>query len=242
MQFSYLRLLLALPAIFFCHMSVAGVSVDTTRVVYDAAANVAGKRVGITSNSDSDPAFLVKTLVTSDPEGTKGQPFFHVSPSLFRLEPGSTSQVRVLKKAHGLATDKESVFYLRFIAMPSGDGATDSDRPAIGGALQVATGQVIKLFYRPDNLSVTQKQAMGMLTFRAMSDGLELSNPTPYYITLQKIKLDDRALKFKMGEGSSMVAPYSKTIYPNTSPKGRKISWVAINDFGGAEEFNGFVR
>ncbi|MCP6514158.1 fimbria/pilus periplasmic chaperone, partial [Klebsiella pneumoniae] len=48
-------------------------------------------------------------------EGNNVQTPFITTPSLFRLEPGSTNQVLVVKKpgADGLAKDRESLFYFR---------------------------------------------------------------------------------------------------------------------------------
>ncbi|OAT14611.1 hypothetical protein M983_3272 [Proteus myxofaciens ATCC 19692] len=38
-----------------------------------------------------------------------------------------------------------------------------------------------------------------------------------------------------------MLAPFSKMTYPTTAITG-KVMWKAINDYGGAETFNGTIK
>ncbi|MEI4920348.1 fimbria/pilus periplasmic chaperone, partial [Klebsiella pneumoniae] len=86
--------------------------------------------------------------------------------------------------ADGLATDRESLFYFRSVAMPAGEKQSASPSSVVGGSLQVSTATVVKLFYRPGGLALPQQQAMGMLQFSSTGQGLRVTNPTPYYITL----------------------------------------------------------
>ncbi|WP_159175192.1 molecular chaperone, partial [Klebsiella pneumoniae] len=105
----------------------------------------------------------VRAQVSRDIEGNNVQTPFITTPSLFRLEPGSTNQVLVVKKpgADGLATDRESLFYFRSVAMPAGEKQSASPSSVVGGSLQVSTATVVKLFYRPGGLALPQQQAMG---------------------------------------------------------------------------------
>lgn len=101
--------------------SVAGIAIDSTRIIFQAADDTTGKSVGITSSSGSLTPYLIKAQILKTPAGEQADTPFLVTPSLFRLEPGSTNQVRIMKKNTALPQDKESVFYLRAIATPAGE-------------------------------------------------------------------------------------------------------------------------
>ncbi|AHG21731.1 fimbrial chaperone protein [Chania multitudinisentens RB-25] len=221
--------------------AMAGISADATRVIFQANDEAKGKSIGLTSSTSSLSPYLVKTQVTQDVQGQQTQVPFVTTPSLFRLEPGSTNQVLMMKTPGSLPQDRESLFYFRAVAMPAGAASTTSPAPAVAGTLQVATATVIKLFYRPGGLAMPQPQAMSKLQFSAEKQGVKVSNPTPYYITLNRLSIGNTPVKLRVEDGSSMIAPYSHALYPGTPRQGR-VEWTAINDYGGMEAFNGTVQ
>ncbi|HHR6227729.1 TPA: fimbrial biogenesis chaperone, partial [Providencia alcalifaciens] len=87
--------------------SLAGVAIDATRIIFSASDNTTGKSVGITSSSQSATPYLIKAQILQTPYGDNGETPFVVTPSLFRLEPGSTNQVRIMKKNGALPQNKE---------------------------------------------------------------------------------------------------------------------------------------
>ncbi|CAI1547332.1 fimbrial biogenesis chaperone [Serratia fonticola] len=224
-----------------CAPAMAGISVDNSRIIFQASDDAKGKSTGITSSASSSSPFLVRTQVTKDAHGQQIQTPFVTTPSLLRLDPGNTNQVLIMKTPSNLPKDRESLFYLRVVAMPAGTAESDTTSSAVAGSLQVATGQVVKLFYRPDNLPMVQKEAMGKLQFSSSPQGLAVSNPTPYYISLSRVTVGGKEVKLKIGEGSSMLAPFGSAVWPGAPRQGR-VEWSAINDFGGAEVFHGSVR
>ncbi|MTB66952.1 fimbria/pilus periplasmic chaperone [Providencia sp. wls1943] len=72
--------------------SLAGVAIDTTRIIFSASDNSTGKSVGVTSSSQSATPYLIKAQILQTPYGDNGETPFVVTPSLFRLEPSSTNQ------------------------------------------------------------------------------------------------------------------------------------------------------
>ncbi|WP_127959447.1 molecular chaperone [Serratia microhaemolytica] len=221
--------------------ALAGISIDNSRVVFHAANDGRGQGVGVSSAASSPQPYLVKTQVTRDLQGTDTKTPFVVTPSLFRLEPGSTNQVLVMKKAGNLPQDRESLFYFRSVAMPAGNRQSPNEVPAVGGTLKVATAAVVKLFYRPAGFSIPQRKAMGMLQFSATNQGLKVTNPTPYYITLSTLQIAGTSVEMNVAKGETMIAPFSNQIYAK-APRQGKVVWKAINDFGAVEVFNGSVR
>ncbi|MDA5494136.1 molecular chaperone [Yersinia intermedia] len=223
--------------------AMAGISIDSSRVIFQASDDARGQSVGVTSAVSSSSPYLVKTQVVRDVRGQDMQTPFVTTPSLFRLEPGSTNQVLIVKKTGvgGLPQDRESVFYFRSIAMPSGEQQAATQLPVVGGALQVATATVVKLFYRPSGLPLSQQQAMSMLQFSAAGLGLKVTNPTPYYITLASLQVGGISVSLNAAAGNTLIAPFGSQLYSRASHQG-KVEWKAINDYGGAEVFHGSVR
>ncbi|EFE51209.1 hypothetical protein PROVRETT_10136 [Providencia rettgeri DSM 1131] len=81
------------------------------------------------------------------------------------------------------------------MAMPSSSPLSDinSDKAA---TLKVAVGNIIDLFYRPDNLPMSKQNAMEKLTFKALPAGeIQVKNPTPYYLPLASLRIDQQPIK-----------------------------------------------
>ncbi|CAI1241728.1 fimbrial biogenesis chaperone [Serratia fonticola] len=230
--------LLSLP----CANAVAGISLDSSRLVFSASDMGNGLSIGVSSSAQSSTPYLVKAQVLRDVRGHQTDTPFSVTPSLFRLEPGSTNQLRILKTGNqALAKDKESLFYLRVIALPAGQGSELSPKTEVGGALTVSTGSVIKLFYRPMGLSRTQQQAMAGLQFTQQGNTLHVANPSPYYVTLTSLTVGGKAVAVSARQQNTMIAPFSQMTYPSPGTAGN-VSWQAISDFGGTEKFNGKLQ
>ncbi|WP_446917648.1 fimbrial biogenesis chaperone [Klebsiella pneumoniae] len=221
----------------------AGISIDSSRIIFQSSDDARGRSVGVTSSVSSVAPYLVRAQVSRDIEGNNVQTPFITTPSLFRLEPGSTNQVLVVKKpgADGLAKDRESLFYFRTVAMPAGEKQSASPSSVVGGSLQVSTATVVKLFYRPGGLALPQQQAMGMLQFSSTGQGLRVTNPTPYYITLADLKVAGVRVPLSAVAGNTMIAPFGAQLYARAPHQGR-VEWKAINDYGGTEVFHGSVR
>lgn len=222
--------------------STAGVSLTATRlIVSDSGGGEASGSIGLQSTASSTRPYLVKSQVSRDIEGKDTQVPFVVSPVLFRLDPGNTNQVRVMKKGGSLPSDKESLFYLRVAALPASPSTSQTEFAAPEGALNVATGNIIKLFYRPERLPVTQKEAMGQLKFTAASNRLKVTNPTPYYITLSNLTVNGKPVNIRKTREQNMIAPYGSTLFADAPVTGN-VLWQAINDYGGRENFHGSVQ
>lgn len=221
--------------------TMAGISADATRIIFLASDAARGKSIGLTSSAASPSPYLVKTQVTRDMQGQAALVSFVTTPSLFRLEPDSTHQVLLMKPPGDLPQNRESLFYFRAVAMPAGPDGTFSPNSAVSGSLRVAAATVIKLFYRPDGLTMPQWQAMGKLQFSAGRQGLKVTNPTPYYITLNSLRVNNTPVTLRVEDGSSMISPYASTHY-RVAPHQGAVVWEAINDYGATEVFHGTVQ
>jgi P pilus assembly chaperone PapD len=221
---------------------VAGISLNSTRIVFSSADDTKGQSIGVSSSTSSTTPYLVKAQVLGDVRGNQMETPFSVTPSLFRLEPGATNQLRIVKTGStALAKDKESLFYLRVMALPAGKGNESEGKTELGGAITVSTGSVIKLFYRPSGLSTTQQQAMAALQFSKQGQSLRVNNPSPYYVTLTSLHVGGKAVSLSSRQQNTMIAPFGQMLYTGANTGGQ-VTWQAINDFGGTEKFNGTIQ
>lgn len=228
-------------ALFVPFSVFAGISLDATRLVFHGNKSQRGAGIGVTSSASSASPYLVKARVVTTPDGGNTDTPFVVSPSLFRLEPGTTNQLLIMLRRGGLPQDRESVYYLQVIAQAAGKN-NEADKPqALGGAVILSSNTVIKLFYRPAGLSVSPQKAMADLQFSRKGQQLYAYNPSPYFITLSSLNAGGQTVPLSAAKQNAMLAPFSGQMYAVSTPAG-KVTWKAINDYGGTEVFRGELR
>lgn len=225
----------------FSISAIAGISLDATRIIFLSSDERKGQSIGVTSSAESLSPYLIKAQVLKDIQGHSADVPFVVTPSLFRLEQGKTNQIRILKTSGTLPQDRESVFYLRVMAMPAGEKGITTEPTKVEGALTVSTGSIIKLFYRPTSLSMTHQQAMQSLQFSHQGQKLKVTNLSPYFITLSSLKIGNQSVPLSVQKQNTLIAPFSSQTYMTKAVTGQ-VSWQAINDYGGTEVFHGVIQ
>ncbi|MBS9435762.1 molecular chaperone [Photorhabdus noenieputensis] len=214
-----------------------GVSIDTTRIIYQTDSHAASTSV---RNSSKKAAYLMQVAVSADPERKKAAPFV-VTPPLFRLEPDTQNQVRIIKTGQALPADRESLFWFTAQAIPLSPEIDNPSRQQVTGGIQIAMANTIKLMYRPHGLSVAPEQGFGSLRFKPTAEGITVTNPSPYYITFTSLKVGGQELMTKQ-QKENMVSPFSALSFPL---KGvhypAKVSWTVINDLGGSSSYKGEI-
>ena len=238
LKWPYVTRMIALITVIWAGVSYAegGLSLSQTRVIFDAKA----KSAKVTLNNQSDRVYLVNSRVLPTPDAnsqtSEAMPFM-VTPPLFRLEKASRNTVLIAKNdTSKLPTDRESVFYLSFLAIPAVKNNNESELEEGMTTTQVSFGvrTVIKLFYRPSDLAIPAAAAPERLTFAQQSALLTVNNPTPYYVTLAQLTLDGRVVNVR--EQGAMIAPFSQKTYVVNGAIANKIEWSVITEFGGVSE------
>ncbi|WP_196061647.1 MULTISPECIES: molecular chaperone [unclassified Serratia (in: enterobacteria)] len=209
---------LILALLFTAHMSQAGVIVGGTRLIYDGNK----KESSLSVSNPDQKAYLVQTWVEST-DGVEKAPFI-VTPPLFRLDAGQENLLRVVRAGGNLPEDKESLFWMNIKAIPSAE--KESDR----NTLQIAIKTRMKLIYRPHGLKGAPDNMADKLTWQRSGNELRVTNPTPYYMNFQKVKVAGKDVK-----EATLVAPGTTARFalPAGVSSG-SVSWTIINDFGGA--------
>lgn len=222
--------------------AVAGISLDSTRIIFPEAGSRQGQSIGIISSPDSPAPYLVKAQVLMNISDASTASPFSVTPSIFRLEQGTTNRVRILKTGREpLARDRESLFYFRTLSIPAGKRGENLSTYRLEGAVTVSTGNVIKLFYRPTGLATTPQQAMSALRFTRQDGTLRVSNASPYFVTLNALAVGENAVALSLTQQTTMIPPFGTMNYVS-SGTARKVTWQTINDDGGVETFHGAIQ
>ncbi|HEN3479995.1 TPA: molecular chaperone [Yersinia enterocolitica] len=125
-----------------------------------------------------------------------------MTPPITRINQKESIQLRINKllDADLLPNDRESVFSVNVM------GILTEDKYQNGGSIKIAVNTRIKLFYRPEKIN-DKKRVSNLfkdLKIKRFNGGIEVENPTPYFATLDKIKVNGRLIK----DGDYMVSPF----------------------------------
>lgn len=197
-------------------LSIESVVLEKTRVIY----NEGEKRTDVgMENKSSRNSYLVQTWIEDDAHHIAKE--FIATPPLHVSRPGMLKSVEIWMVNNNLPSDRESLYYLYEKAIPSLDKKTEHK------GLSVATGNRIKLIFRPSNLKSNVNDAPGTLFFKRNGHDILVQNPSPYYITAIKVNLSGVNLE------DFMIAPKSTASIKNKlKAKGDKIVYNIIDDSG----------
>ena len=154
---------------------------------------------------------------------------FILTPALTPIGPQKGQMIRILlKKVDTLSQDRESIFWLNVLDIPSSLKDDNQNK------LNISIRSRIKLFYRPDTLKITQKEAFNKLElhYSNQTKTLIINNPTPYFISFYSISYNPRH-ENQIDNSAHMIAPYSNLIlHPQISFKLNEIKYGVIDDYG----------
>ncbi|MXP58524.1 molecular chaperone [Pantoea sp. Taur] len=202
----------------FIQQTHASVVLGGTRVIFDATKKEVSTRV---YNNDDKAVFLVQSWV-EDKHGQKGDKVpFMVTPPLFRLAGGQENMLRIVHTSNTLPQDKESLYWLSVKAIPS-TVKTDENR------INISIKTRIKLIYRPTNLAGNAADAYKEIKFSRVGNELQANNPTPYYISMQRVSVGGQEIKEAM-----MLEPGETQRWKIPQGVPAQVEWNSINDFGG---------
>ncbi|MGE4745924.1 fimbrial biogenesis chaperone [Yersinia enterocolitica] len=201
--------------------NVGGISLSQTRMVFLAT----DKAQTLTVKNSDNQTYLIQSRVQRNLDDTASAPFV-ITPPLFPLRADNRQLLRILPQdTAGLPTERESLFYLSVVGIPA-----QTEQNSASNQVSMGLRFMIKLFYRPTGLAVSQDAAACGLEFNATAQGVRVNNPTPYYQTLGQLVLNHTTID--LDNQPSMVAPMSTATYSVSAPV-TQAKWQTINDFGG---------
>ncbi|EPK7358124.1 molecular chaperone [Kluyvera intermedia] len=196
----------------------AGVVIDGTRFIFAADK----PSISFTLNNTAAQRYLVLTKVLNDQGKSASQVPFTTTPPLFSLPPGHSNIVRIMRTGGDLPADRESLFWLSVASIPEIEGKPSTN------SLQVAIRSRMKVFFRPTGLKGRAEDAYTQLRWEKAGTGLQVSNPTPYYVTLFQLRINGNALS-----NAGMVAPFAtRTVSGCPAAQACALEWQTINDYG----------
>ncbi|WP_447873234.1 fimbria/pilus periplasmic chaperone [Serratia fonticola] len=220
---------LAVVALFSTH-SLASIVINGTRVIYPSDQKEVSVRLDNTGNS---PVLIQSWLDTGDinakPAAIK-VPFI-LSPPINRVEGGKGQTLRISYSGGSLPMDKESVFWLNVLEVPTKKQAKSDEN-----YLQMAFRSRIKVFYRPAGLAGNANDAAQAVTWSVKGSSLQAFNPTPYYVSFVSLTVNGKKIE---GE---MVAPRSALTLAIPANKGNTVSGEFVNDYGAINSFNAEIK
>ena len=194
-----------------------GIGLGTTRVIYPLGAAQTSLSI---RNSESNERYLINSWV-ENASGVKDKRFV-ITPPLFVSEAKSENSLRIMYVGEPLSDKKETLFWVNVKAIPS----VDKSKLAGRNVLQFAILSRIKLFVRPQNLSMLPEEARQHLSFSRQGNKLKITNDSPYYQTLVNIKLGASKLP------ATMVAPGGFESMALPAGAHGNINFQTVNDYG----------
>lgn len=204
----------------------AAIALDRTRVIYNGT--VKSMTVNI-ENKNKNLPYLAQSWL-EDVDGNKITSPVTALPPIQRVEPGAKSQIKlqgIQPALHSLPQDRESLYYFNVREIPP-----KSNKP---NTLQLALQTRVKLFYRPEAITVnsSDKPFQEKITLNKSGRGYMINNPTPYYITIINAAKSASA-PVKESFKPVMVAPKSQSpLGVSEAEVGSAPVLTYINDFGG---------
>lgn len=211
----------------------AALNLTRTRLVYQG-----GEASLLVRNDGTEPSLLQAWVDGGDEQQGPAEastPFL-VEPPMMRLGPQKGQSLRILG-AEDLALlprDRESLFWLNVLGLPPKASISQA-------SVQLAYRTRIKLFYRPPGLQGSAAEAVTRLRWQVQGQGLSVSNPSPFYISLSEVLLDAGGHRLDWQQ-AALIPPYGMLKIPlhivkTTAIRGRA-RWI---DDDGTYHEQGFV-
>ncbi|QGH60612.1 fimbria/pilus periplasmic chaperone [Serratia proteamaculans] len=191
-----------------------GVALGSTRVVYPAKDKQTSLSV---LNTDENTLYLLQSWL-EDADSKKSAALV-ITPPLVVIKPKQENTLRIFSTGAALPVDRESLFWINVKAVPS------VNKNEQRNVLQLAIVNRIKLFWRPADLQMKPAEAPTHLRFQWQGDGVRITNPTPYYLTLVDLQIGGRKLP------NTMVPPQGSEQVSLRGAKGA-IRFSTLNDYG----------
>ncbi|WP_233445503.1 fimbria/pilus periplasmic chaperone [Enterobacter asburiae] len=206
------------------------VKLGATRVIYDP--DSAGSSLEVTNPQDYP--ILVQSKVTGDDKKTAAN--FMVTPPVFRLDGGQQSRLRIVRVGGEYPKDRESLNWLCVTGVPPkaddewAQGEASKSK-SVSLNIQMSISSCIKLLVRPSSVSGGPEKSGSSLTWILKEGKLEVSNPSPFYMSLTEVKVGNEKVT------SDYVPPFGKTLLTAPGAKsGETAQWKVITDYGGTSQ------
>ncbi|MCY1390182.1 Chaperone protein EcpD precursor [compost metagenome] len=220
------------------NIAEANVVITGTRVVYPAKEREVTVKL---ANRDTGPALVQSWVDSGDPKTLpeEAKAPFLVTPPIVRIEPGKGQALRLTYTREPLPQNKESVFWLNVLDVPSAPSSKD-----IQNYVQFAFRSRIKVFYRPEGLPGDPVIAAQELKWSLVRSGeayaLRALNNSAFHVSINDAAVSVGGKPIR-SDVSGMIAPGASKDFTlkglSRQPVGdAQVVYHWINDYGGIVE------
>ncbi|WP_283787210.1 fimbrial assembly chaperone [Pantoea stewartii] len=213
--------------------AVAVVNIDKTRIIFNA--NEIAQSVNLV-NSGNSPAVLQIWTDDGDiyapPEKSK-TPVMAMPPVL-KMQPGELRSIKLMLTSRArLPPGKETLYWLNLYQIPALKKSDNQRDKKVVLPLRLR----LKVFVRPTGLGAPRPEDAQKLRFTRQSQQIMISNPTPWYMSLNA-KVEKAVLR------NIMVAPLSDIVVPVTTSvnPGANVEYEVIDQNGNVEKHRSTLR
>lgn len=216
-------IIVSLTQAIFIFPAFAGVGLNQTRIIIEGDKNSAA----ITARNTENTPFLVANFVTEKlNKNPVDNGYFVITPQVFKLESNSSNTIKIQAIPNNFPADRESMYYFHSRNIPATNGKD---------GMKIGLENIVKIFYRPAGLAGNVQASYDTLTIIPDSNGINIKNPSPYFINLHTLRVNGKLVK--LTNDNNIIRPYSEVLYTTTDKSGL-IKWSVINDLGGINEFS----
>ncbi|ABI39308.1 pili assembly chaperone [Shewanella sp. MR-4] len=215
-------------SIFIFSSVEASVVLDNTRIIYRSDKEEVSLKL---TNKGSEP-FLVQSWIDNgelnlDPSNIKVP--FVISPPINKINAGEGQHLRIFYTGETLPDNKESIFWLNVLSVPPKNNSN-------ANKLQLAFKTKIKLFFRPTSLDGSTSSAVEKIKLSKLENGMEINNPTPFFITILSISaVESGDIEKKLIE-NIMISPFEVLTVSSEYNSSLVHNISFINDYGATEK------
>lgn len=207
----------------FCFLSYsahAALILDQNRVIFPASeTQVAIVKVDNPTGND----FLMQSWV-EDKDGRAQENIF-VDPPLSKIKSHHKVALRITTINSQIADkNEEQLYWLNVKEIPKLE--TDSTQPRLAIVMRTR----VKVLYRPKSVPARMHKEYSQVEWHHTGSGLVIHNPTPHYITFNKVwSGSSKDIFFDV----DMIAPNSDlTVSSKAAASAKLVSFNIIDDFG----------
>ncbi|WP_193015144.1 molecular chaperone [Proteus sp. FME41] len=232
-----MKKIIMLIAVLFLSYSTtvfSSVTMLKTRIVYSSDSRFEVLKF---MNNDDIPYIMQIWADKNNPNSTpdNADAPFMIQPPVFRIDPKTGRDARLIYTGEGLPQDKESIFYLNVAQIPPKDLNQDIKE---GNSFTVIVHHRLKIFYRPTSIESQFSHIEKHISFsKGANNNITVKNDSPFFVSFSSLEATNSTGK-KFVYKSTMVSPLStEVLSPETSDKlsfsPDKINYKYLNDLGG---------
>ncbi|MCT6517347.1 molecular chaperone [Proteus vulgaris] len=178
--------------------------------------------IEIKNSINSD--YFIQSWISHYDENNDSELPFMITPPLFKIEKDEDYSLKIFKIDEIEKKDRETLYKINIKRIPVLSDSDDNKN-----LLHISMNSVYNLIYRPISIEKNAVDAYKKIEFlKNQNNEFIINNPTPYFITLLNVHLENISLISK----SITIPPFKKYNTKNKIKKDGLIKWKTIDQYG----------